>query len=181
MPRCKNCKKVFKPRFSTFERFCWDVQCKTIEAMKKVQERKDMEAKKQRKDLRQRKLNLETITQKVLRVQKVVNLYIRKRDAGKPCISCGKKLGGKFDAGHYYNANNHWSIRFDTANIHGQCVKCNRDLHGNLIEYRKRLIQRIGQSELDRLDRVCHNIRKFTKDELETIMTDFKKMIKEMP
>lgn len=181
MPRCKNCRKPFEPRFSTFEKFCWDVQCKTLEGLQKVRERKDMEAKKQRKELKQRKTALETIQQKVKRVQKVVNEYIRKRDKGKPCISCNKILAGKFDAGHYYNSNNHWSIRFDTANIHGQCVRCNRDLHGSLIEYRKKLIHRIGEDELMRLDGVCHNIRKFTKDELETIMTEFKTMIKEMP
>ena len=52
MPRCKNCRKPFKPRFSTFEKFCWDVQCKTLEGLQKVQERKDMEAKKQRKELK---------------------------------------------------------------------------------------------------------------------------------
>ena len=67
--------------------------------------------------------------------QSAFNRYIRIRDEGKPCVSCGSPLIGKsnyltgsaIDASHY-----------------------NRQLSGNAVEYRIRLIERIG------LDRVEH-------------------------
>ena len=180
MKRCKNCKNKFEPRFSTLERFCWVPECKTIEALEKLAKIKRMQAKKERDDLRKRKQALETTQQKILKTQKIVNKYIRLRDQGKQCITCSKILTGKFDAGHYYNANNHHAIRFDPVNINGQCVRCNRDLHGSLIQYRNSIKDRWGMSELIRLDSMAQEIRKWTKWELDNIAEQFKKRIKNL-
>ena len=65
------------------------------------------------------------------------NKYIRQRD--KRCISCNAPTE---NAGHYFSAGNHASLRFDERNVHGQCIRCNKWLHGNLIEYRKRSEER---------------------------------------
>ena len=67
MKRCKNCKTKFEARFSTLERFCWDPECKTIEAMQKLAKIKSMKAKNERDDLRKRKQALETTQQKILK------------------------------------------------------------------------------------------------------------------
>ena len=180
MKRCKNCKNKFEPRFSTLERFCWDPECKTIEAMDKLAKIKAMQAKKQRADLKKRKEALETLSDKIKKTQKIVNQYVRLRDQGKQCISCTKILTGKFDAGHLYNANNHYNLRFDPVNINGQCVRCNRSLHGNLLAYRQGVKDRWGVSELIRLQAGARIIRKFQKWELDQIADIFKKRIKEL-
>ena len=57
-----------------------------------------------------------------------VNKYIRLRDVGKECISCGtplvaEQLGGGFDVGHYRSRGAAPHLRFYTLNIHGQCKK----------------------------------------------------------
>lgn len=78
------------------------------------------------------------------------NEYIRNRDEGKPCISCGRYY--ELQAGHYYSAGHYPELRFDENNVHGQCVHCNMYLSGNLIEYRKGLIKKIGEKEVERLD-----------------------------
>ena len=113
MKKCKNCKKPFKPRFSSLERFCWELECKTIEAMEKVSKIKSMRVKNQKRELKKKKESLETIREMMKRVQKIVNLYVRTRDAGKECCSCDKILKGKFDAGHFWNSNNHKNVTFD--------------------------------------------------------------------
>lgn len=78
------------------------------------------------------------------------NKFIRERDKGLPCISCGKP---EFDhAGHYYAAGSIPSLRFDEDNIHGQCAGCNTFRHGNLIEYRKGLVERYGEDYVKVLD-----------------------------
>lgn len=81
--------------------------------------------------------------------QAAFNSYIRERDHNKPCISCDKppsdqKHGGQWDAGHYRSVGSAPHMRFNPANCHKQCVKCNRYLSGNAVEYRKRLIKRVG-------------------------------------
>jgi hypothetical protein len=175
MKRCKICKNKFEPRFNTLERVCWDLECKASEAMQILRKIKDIEAKNQRKRLQSMKNDLMTIQQWVKKTQAIFNQYIRLRDDKRGCISCGVSLQGKkFDAGHFYNANNHWGLRFDESNVHGQCVRCNRDFHGNLLEYRKRIIQRIGTNELDRLDAEANITRKFNRDELLEIYTKYK-------
>lgn len=175
MKRCKICKNQFEPRFSRLERVCWGQECKYIEALEKLRQIKANEVKIQNKRLKSMKNDLMTTQQWVKKTQVVFNQFIRLRDEAKGCISCGVSLmGRKFDAGHFYNANNHWGLRFDESNVHGQCVRCNRDLHGNLLEYRKRISERIGTDELDRLDSVSNETRKFTKDELLEIFTKYK-------
>ena len=76
--------------------------------------------------------------------------FIRTRDEGKGCISCDK--GGTENACHYYAAGSVPSMRFDEDNVHGGCVTCNKWKHGNLIEYRKGLVNRYGEDFVKVLD-----------------------------
>tara|TARA_E500000318_G_scaffold112053_1_gene133695 strand:- start:3366 stop:3785 length:420 start_codon:yes stop_codon:yes gene_type:complete len=75
--------------------------------------------------------------------------YIRNRDRGKPCISCGRHT--TLQAGHYYSAGQHPSVRFDPDNVHGQCLQCNYFKHGNLINYSHNIIDRIGEKRFNNL------------------------------
>lgn len=92
------------------------------------------------------------ISTKQLKVKaiKVFNAWIRKRDEGQPCISCGKFTS--LQAGHFYSAGSFSLLRFNEDNVNGQCLRCNYFLSGNLIEYRKNLLLKIGQERLDKLD-----------------------------
>jgi len=78
------------------------------------------------------------------------NQYIRNRDAGDVCISCRKYK--PLQAGHYYSAGHYSALRFNENNVHGQCIRCNMFLSGNLNEYRKNLIHKIGVEEVEKLD-----------------------------
>ena len=75
--------------------------------------------------------------------------YIRNRDRGKPCIACGRYT--TLQAGHFYSAGQHPSIRFNEDNVHGECLQCNYFKHGNLINYSHNLIDRIGKERVDKL------------------------------
>lgn len=90
----------------------------------------------------------------------VFNASIRKRDKGKPCISCGDFT--ELQAGHYYSAGHHTNLRFNTDNVHGQCKRCNYFLSGNLTEYRKNLIEKIGIKAVETLD-LLSKIKSYTK------------------
>lgn len=78
--------------------------------------------------------------------------YIRLRDKGKPCISCGIPYKSNFDAGHFYKAEIYSWLKFNELNIHGQCVQCNRRKEGNINAYAINLKKRIGEEKFNELE-----------------------------
>jgi len=123
------------------------------------------------------------ITAQLLYTKELVHQAIRLRDTGKPCISCGAGWNEHFQAGHFYNANNYRSIKFNFLNINGQCRQCNLLKDGNFTEYQFRLPERIGEElfqqleELARLDK--HSNKHWFVDELKIIQKEAKIIIKE--
>ena len=114
--------------------------------------------------------------------QTAFNAYIRARDHGLPCISCGgypvaADLGGTFDCGHYRSVGSSRHLRFHVWNAHGQCKKCNRHLSGNVVAYRAGLVRRIGQEKVDKIEADQRN-RKYTIDDLKRIATLARKRTK---
>jgi hypothetical protein len=70
---------------------------------------------------------------------------------------------------------------FDERNCHSGCDYCNVYLHGNLLEYRKGLINRYGIDFLLKLEEDAIRLRdyKFTKSELIEIKNKYDLKIKE--
>jgi hypothetical protein len=169
--KCKYCKQPFEP--SVFlQKNCFDPNCVT----KWINEVKQKNWQKKKAKL---KLDLMTVQDYIKLAQQVFNKYIRLRDAGNVCISCQKKPL-KENAGHFYNANNHWSVRFDERNVHLQCEHCNTFLSGNLIYYRENLLKKIGIEEFENLSVEAMKTRKFTIEELKEIIATYKKKCKEI-
>ena len=119
---------------------------------------------------------MQTRPQLLRKAQTAFNAYIRARDKGKPCISCDKPLDGganTFDAGHYRSVGSAPHMRFVEDNCHGQCKHCNNWLAGNHVEYRKRLLERIGERQLELLES-DNTLRKWTKEGLEEIAKHYR-------
>ena len=102
-----------------------------------------------------------SVSKLLIEARKAVHLYIRKRDAGKPCISCGNFYGPK-DPGHYYKAETHSQLRFNTDNIFLQCQKCNGYKDGNLKAYREALEANLTPIKLKKLDEAAAAARQNT-------------------
>jgi hypothetical protein len=169
--RCKNCKEKFEPaRFNM--KYCLKDECVRVF----VEEVKNKTWKKTKQKAKQ---DLMTLSDYLKLAQQVFNKFIRLRDKGQVCISCQKKPL-KENAGHFYNANNHYNVRFNEDNVHLQCEHCNTYLSGNLLEYRTNLINKIGNSEFLKLEDEARKTRKFTKDELKEIIVIYKKKIKQI-
>jgi hypothetical protein len=96
------------------------------------------------------------------KAQNVFNAFIRRRDEGEPCISCGKYR--KLQAGHFYSAGKHNHMRFLEDNVWGQCLPCNYYLSGNLLKYRENLIRKIGLKRVEALDALSQ-MRTATKND----------------
>ena len=168
---CKQCKKIYTPT-RPLQSVC-GLQCVLAQSRAKQEAAQRKMRKQDRAEVRERREGLKTRSQWIKECQAAVNLYVRERDKGKPCVSCGAThgdlvFGGQVDAGHYRSVGSAPSQRFVLTQIWGQCVKCNRFLSGNTVEYRKELIRRIG---LERVEAIEHDDspRKFTIEYLRRL------------
>jgi hypothetical protein len=171
MPRCKNCKEKFEPiRFN--HKYCLKDEC--VRAF--VAEAREKQWKQTKTRMKE---NLKTTSDWLKEAQVVFNKYIRERDKNKPCISCGSKLGDKFDAGHFWSSGGHKAVTFNEDNVHGQCVACNQWKHGNLINYREGLLKRIGESKYEQLSQLANQTRRYSSEELKELIKTYKNKIKD--
>ncbi len=140
----------------------------------------------ERKEIKARKEKLKSRSDHIKDAQAAVNEFVRLRDATLPCISCDSApndsdllTGSRWDAGHYRSVGACPELRFEPLNIHRQCVKCNRNLSGNAVEYRIRLIQRIGADQVDWLEGP-HQPRKYTVEEIKAITAHYRAKVREL-
>jgi len=106
-------------------------------------------------------------------------MRISEREINLPCVSCGRHHSGQYHAGHYRPSGVNSSLRYDDRNIHKQCAPCNNHKSGNLGEYRKTLIVRLGADVVEWLDD-NHEIKKWSIEELKAIELDYKAKLKEL-
>lgn len=112
------------------------------------------------------------------------SLYIRLRDTMPNgmfrCISCGNiKPFSEADCGHFFSRK-HGSTRWDEDNCHAQCIKCNRFLDGNLVNYKSNLIVKIGQERFYELEYRHHQARQWRKSEIKELLDFYKGKNKEL-
>lgn len=142
----------------------------------KEQKREEKLAKPKRKAKSRKAITLPKLKK---RVQSKVNEYVRLRDKGLPCISCGK-IPRTPTAGHLWSQGEHGILRYELDNINSQCVACNLFKHGNLLEYKIGLIKKIGPDRVAYLDDHRHDLKKWTRQELLDIETHIKHLMEKL-
>jgi len=142
---------------------------------------------KPRKDLEQAKKehkNRTGLTTLLKAVKDVCHRYIRERDKGKPCISCGTPYKHDHEAGHYYPSNQFSTLRFNEFNISGQCIACNRINEGNFENYTIHLPKRIGKEAFETLNALAEKEKrtnhKWDREELKKTRTYYNNKLKEL-
>lgn len=191
MPRlktCKNCGTRYEPgpNARPFENWC-SFDC-GAELARKAQERQRKRArakvrgkqeraeKAARAARKQRKEALKTKSDWMKEAQQAFNRYIRERDRGKPCISCDWPDDGtnQRHASHYRSVGAAKQLRFNGWNVHASCAQCNSMKSGNAVEYRIRLVRKIGESRVNALE--CNqDIADFSIDYLKRVKQIFNK------
>ena len=170
--KCKNCKQEFTPFRSTLQKYCME-RPECVEVF--VSEAKEKQWKKRKAEMRK---ELMTLSDYLKLAQIVFNKYINIRDRGNPCISCGKKINGVTHASHYKSQGGHANVRFNEDNVWSSCYKCNVELSGNLLEYRKALIEKLGVERLEKLEVDSMIEKKWTIPEVKELIVKYKKLIK---
>ena len=183
MPRCKNCRLMFKA--TTFlQSFCrTNEDCLTAESQFAVKKLTDKKAKDWNKEKAVRKKALLSHSEWLNLLQVIFNTFIRLRDKNLGCISCGtQKETIKYDCGHFFSVGGFPNVRFDEDNCHRQCSNnCNVNLSGNIHEYRPRLIEKIGLERFEALEfRARNKSGKLSIPEIEEKIRYYKEKIKEL-
>ncbi|AGA72634.1 MULTISPECIES: recombination protein NinG [Pseudomonas] len=186
--KCKapGCGNRFTPRTTT-QKAC-SIACAV--AMSKDSRVQNVAAKaitrQAREELKERREKLKTRREHMAEAQTAFNAYIRERDAGLPCISCDSLpsdhdliTGSRWDAGHYRSVGACPELRFEPLNVHRQCVKCNRNLSGNAVEYRIRLVRRIGADQVEWLEGP-HKALRLTIEDLQAIKALYRQKLKDL-
>ena len=76
--------------------------------------------------------------------QKLRRIECANANGEAACISCGKICNvSEMDGGHYISRAK-TAVAFSPLNVHAQCKRCNQYLSGNLVEYRKGLVTKVG-------------------------------------
>jgi len=178
--KCKNCGNKFE-QYEFNNKFCKDIDCQTQKALYLLSNKKKQDQKKWNKEKKQRKESLMTREDYFQKALKAFNWYIRERDRDMPCISCDAPAGGyRITSGHFYPQGTYRNLALDEDNAHGQCwYNCNKNKHGNLSEYRPRLIDRIGQERVDALEQRRNGTLKLSIPELKELEAFFNKKARE--
>jgi hypothetical protein len=170
--KCKNCKQPMSIIYNSLQKYCVD-KPECVEVW--VASEKEKQWKKRKAKLKQEAM---TLSDYMKIAQQVFNKYIRQRDEGQPCISCGKKINGVTHASHYKSQGGHSNVRFHELNVWSSCYKCNVELSGNLLSYRERLIEKIGLEKVTEIEKLSMIERKWSIEEVKEIIEKYKKLTK---
>ncbi|MCT8948420.1 recombination protein NinG [Pseudomonas iridis] len=182
--RVAECRATFVPA-QPFQTWC-SPDCAVVIIRQRQEKQRKSFAQRERREIKVRKDKLKSRADHLREAQAAVNEYVRLRDAHLPCISCDSMpndndlmTGSRWDAGHYRSVGACPELRFEPLNIHRQCVKCNRNLSGNAVEYRIRLVLRIGAETVAWLEGP-HEPRKYTVEEIKTIKAEYRAKTREL-
>lgn len=135
--------------------------------------------KRQRKEYREAKERLKTLSDHLREAQQAFNAYIRERDKNDPCISCGRFHEGQYHAGHYLSVGARSNLRFDEKNVNKQCQPCNTHLSGNLVNYRIGLIKKIGKQAVEDLES-DQELRRYRIEDAKRIKAEYREKLREL-
>jgi hypothetical protein len=169
--RCPICGTKYQPIRPT-QKCCTDPDCAATMG-------RQIAEKAQRLRDRQQKQAQKTPSQRMADTQKIFNAAVRARDAGLPCISCGRPANwdGQWHASHFKSVGANSALRFNLWNVAKSCSVCNNHLSGNIDGYRSGIVSRYGQSRIDWLDS-APRVRRYSVEYLERLECVLKKLLK---
>lgn len=175
--KCAACKTVFMPARS-MQKVCGP-KCAADWAAKVSAQKAARANRAERKSMREAIEKAKTRGTHLKELQTAFNAWVRARDAGLPCISCGRHHQGQLHAGHYRSVGSEPSLRFEPDNCHLQCAPCNTHLSGNLIPYRVSLVKKIGLARVEWLEG-HHEPKKYTIAEILEMKVFYRSEVRQL-
>jgi hypothetical protein len=178
---CPICRAEYR-QFSSLDPGC-SPECKA--EVRRQRERKKA-AKEERRETRAALVKLMTVRDWTKLAQASFNAFIRERDAFLPCVSCGTqdvthqlRGGYGWDCSHYRSIGANPELRFEELNAAKSCKRCNREMSGNIVNFRITLLQRIGSEKLAWLEGP-HEPKRYRVEELIGIRDTYRAKAKHL-
>lgn len=175
--RVATCRASFVP--SRMGQAVCSPACAMIDAPRHEPKARKALAEIGRKELRAAKVKIKTRAQHMKEAQAAFNAWVRERDIGLPCVSCGRHHNGQWHAGHYRTVGGNPELRFEPLNVWRQCAPCNNHKSGDIVNYRLELVKRIGADKVDWLEGP-HEPQRYTIEQLQAIKAKYRAMTKEL-
>lgn len=175
--RVTTCRASFVP--SRMGQAVCSPECAMIDAPRHEPKARKALAEIGRKELRAAKVKIKTRAQHMKEAQAAFNAWIRERDIGLPCVSCGRHHNGQWHAGHYRTVGGNPELRFEPLNVWRQCAPCNNHKSGDIVNYRLELVRRIGADKVDWLEGP-HEPQRYTIEQLQAIKAKYRAMTREL-
>jgi 5-methylcytosine-specific restriction endonuclease McrA len=142
--------------------------------------RKQREAK-EKKEFARRKEEAKPLRHHLKEAEKAINLYVRLRDRHLGCISCNKPAhwDGQWHASHFKSVGSNSVLRYHLWNIHKACSECNLFMSGNIAEYERRLVLKIGADRVEWLKRQ-NGVKRYQPEYLIRLKKVFNKKSKRL-
>ncbi len=117
------------------------------------------------------------------KADRLFSQYIRHRDAdGRGncrCVTCERVAPiSEMQCGHFVSRI-HKSLRWDDRNAAAQCVACNMFNEGRKDVYSVRLVEKYGPHILFDLQQDKHKVSRWSAQDLEALIEELKKKLKE--
>ena len=148
--KCKVCKTPFTPT-KPMQCVC-GLDCALSMVATKKAKQGAIQARTEALRDKAKREQLKTRADWAKEAQAAFNRWVRLRDMGKPCISCGRHHKGQIHAGHYLSRGAHPELAYHPDNCHAQCAPCNTYLSGNAAAYRINLVRLIGVERVEALE-----------------------------
>lgn len=178
--RCPSCRVMFTPARAG-QAVCGEIDC----AIAHGQSEKGRAiagkalAEVGRREIKVRKEALKSRSDHMKDTQQAFNAWVRERDVGLPCVSCGRHHNGQWQAGHFKSVGGHPALRFEPLNVWRQCAPCNTHKSGDLLNYRVELVNRIGIEKVEWLEGP-HEPQKYTIEELKALTAKYRALTREL-
>jgi hypothetical protein len=171
--KCRICREPYM-QFNSLKVTCGKFECQVAYAEAHVKRAVVVRERAERKETQERIRKLKPLNKWLKDVEYWFNRYIRLRDAHLPCISCDTVASVQYAAGHYRTVKAAGQLRFHEDNVHKQCNShCNRYMSGNCVEYRIRLVKKIGLERVEALEN-NHDLHTYTIDECKGLISIYK-------
>lgn len=184
LKKCRNtqCLAEFAP-LRLGQKAC-SIPCSIVvgreEEAKKLAKQLAEEDRKSRAERRAEKEKIKTIGEYAKQAQDAFNAWVRERDYGQPCISCGTTSNVQYAAGHYRTVGACKALRFEPLNVHRQCNRnCNSGKSGNIVEYRIGLVKKIGLEKVEWLEGPHETVR-YTVEDYKAIGAKYRALRREL-
>lgn len=116
-------------------------------------------------------------SQLVKKLDKVFSEFIRLRDDGKGCVTCGDiKTWREMQNCHFYSRGRQ-NTRWDETNCHSGCYRCNVLLKGNYIPYTIFMIDTYGREHVENLEKLSKSTNKITTVKLKEMLEYYTKVV----